>query len=99
MIVLLIIGGLFGTFLQWVRSLTSEEVKRIGGQTGGRTLFFGGLLFAVAGAGTLLGIERYLPVDTGYLLIALFMIVVAIPAFIYSWKEVLAARKGSETNR
>jgi sulfite exporter TauE/SafE len=96
MIMLVIIGGLFGKFLQWAHSLTAEEIKRIGGQTGGRTLFFGGLLFAAAGVGTLLGLERYLPVDTGYLLIGLFMIIVAIPAFVYSWKEVLAARKGGQ---
>jgi len=93
MIMLAAIGGLFGTFLRWTHSLSPEEIKRIGAQTGGRTLFFGGLLFGVAGIGTLLGLERYLPVDTGYLLIGLFMIIVAIPAFVHSWREVLAARK------
>jgi hypothetical protein len=93
MIMLVIIGGLFGVFLQWLHSLSVEEIKRIGSQTGGRTLFFGGLLFGVAGMATLLGVERYLPVDTGYLLIALFMIVVVIPAFVYSWKEVLEVRE------
>jgi len=49
-----IIGALFGTFLHWKRSLTAQEVKRIGAKTGGRTLFFGGLLFSVAGVLTLL---------------------------------------------
>jgi sulfite exporter TauE/SafE len=93
MIMLGAIGGLFGAFLRWVRSLTPEEIKRIGAQTGGRTLFFGGLLFSAAGVATLLGLERYLPVDTGYLLIGLFMLIVAVPAFVHSWKEVLAARK------
>lgn len=93
MIILVIIGGLFGTLLQRAHSLTMQEIKRIGAQTGGRTLFFGGLLFGAAGMAMLFGLERYLPVDTGYLLIGLFMITVAIPAFIYSSKEVLAARK------
>jgi mRNA-degrading endonuclease RelE of RelBE toxin-antitoxin system len=51
------------------------EIKRIGAQTGGRTLFFGGLLFGVAGSGILLGLERHLPVDTGYLLMGLFIII------------------------
>lgn len=93
MIMLGIIGGFFGTFLRWTHSLTPEEIKRIGAQTAGRTLFFGGLLFTVAGVGMLLGLERYLPVDYGYVLIGLFMIIVAIPALVYSWKEVLAAGK------
>jgi sulfite exporter TauE/SafE len=93
MIVLVLVGALFGASLRWTHALTEEEVKRIGSQTGGRTLFFGGLLFAVAGVVTLLGLTNHLPVDAGYLLIALFMIVVAVPAFVYSLKEVLAARK------
>jgi hypothetical protein len=93
MMMLGFIGGIFGTFLRWTHTLTPEEIKRIGAQTGGRTLFFGGLLFTLAGVGTLLGLERYLPVDYGYVLIGLFMVIVAIPAFVYSWKEVLAARK------
>jgi sulfite exporter TauE/SafE len=94
---LVLIGGLFGAFLHWSHSLTPDEIKRIGSQTGGRSLFFGGLLFAIAGLGIILGLERYLPMDTGYLLIGSFMIAVVIPAFVHSWKEVLAARKGPET--
>jgi len=95
MIMLGVIGGLFGSFLQWTHSLTPEEIKRIGAKTGGRTLFFGGLLFGIAGAAMLLGLERYLPVDTGYLLMGFFMIIVAIPSFAFSWREVLKNRKRS----
>jgi sulfite exporter TauE/SafE len=95
-IMLVIIGGLFGAFLHWSHSLTPEEIKRIGSQTGGRSLFFGGLLFGIAGLGMLLGMERYLPADTGYLLIGLFMIAVVIPAFVHSWREVLKARERKE---
>ena len=90
---LIIIGGLFGSALRLAHFLTAQEIKRIGAQTGGRTLFFGGLLFALAGALNLLNLEHYLPVDAGALLIGLFMVGVAVPAFIYSWKEVIAARK------
>jgi hypothetical protein len=93
MIVLVMVGALFGASLRWTHALTEQEVRRSGSQTGGRTLFFGGLLFAVAGIVTLLGLTRYLPVDAGYVLIGAFMIVVAVPAFVYSLKEVLAARK------
>lgn len=92
MIVLAAVGALFGASLRWSRSLTVEEVARIGTQTGGRTLLFGGLLFAAAGAATLLGLDRNLPVDTGYVLVGLFMILIAVPAFIYSLREVQQAR-------
>jgi len=95
MIVLALIGGLFGTFLQHSSFLTAREIKRLGAQTGGRTLFFGGLLFGVAGVSTLLGLDRYLPVEKGNMLIGLFMIGVAIPAFIYSLREVLHIRRRS----
>ncbi len=95
MITLAAVGALFGASLRWTHALTEAEIKRIGAQTGGRTLFFGGILFAAAGVFTLVGLDRSLPVDTGYALIGLFMIVVAIPAFVYSLKEVLAARRGA----
>jgi len=97
MIVLVVIGGLFGAFLQRASSFTTQEVRRLGAQTGGRTLFFGGLLFGLAGAAVLLGLERRLPVDLGYLLIGLFMIIVVVPAFVYSSREVIAIRKQANT--
>lgn len=93
MIMLVIIGYIFGASLRWTHMLSEQEIKRIGSQTGGRTLFFGGLLFALFGIVTLTGLDRNLPVDAGYVLIGLFMIVIAIPAFIYTLKEVLANRK------
>jgi hypothetical protein len=93
MIMLVLIGFLFGASLRWTHLLSEQEIKQIGAQTGGRTLFFGGLLFALFGVTTLLGLDRHLPVDAGYVLIGLFMIVIAVPAFIYTLKEVLAARK------
>jgi hypothetical protein len=93
MLTLIVIGGLFGSALRWLGSLTVEEVKRIGAQTGGRTLFFGGLLFGIAGVSVLWNVQHYLPIDPGTILIGLFVIGVAIPALVYSWKEVVAARK------
>ncbi len=99
MIMLVVIGFLFGASLRWTHLFSEQEIKRIGSQTGGRTLFFGGLLFALFGVATLLCLDRHLPVDAGYVLIGLFMIVIAVPAFVYTLKEVLRARKqpGSES--
>jgi sulfite exporter TauE/SafE len=93
MIMLIIIGGLFGTLLKRSGSFTAQEIKRIGARTGGRTLFFGGLLFGIAGIAALSGLNRYSPVDPGYFLIGLFMCFVAVPAFVYSSREVAAIRK------
>jgi hypothetical protein len=91
MIMLLMIGFVFGVSLRWTHRLTEEEIRRIGSQTGGRTLFFGGLLFGVFGVVTLLGLDRNLRLDAGYVLIGLFMVIVAVPAFIFSWREVRSA--------
>lgn len=93
MIILVILGAVFGTSLRWMHKLTEQEIGRIGSQTGGLTLFFGGILFGIAGIATLAGLDRYSPMDPGYVLIAVFVITVAIPAFLYSLKGILAARK------
>jgi uncharacterized membrane protein len=92
MIMLVALGALFGASLRWTHSLTQEEIKRIGAHTGGRTLFLGGLLFSLFGVVTLVGLDHYLPFDAGYLLIGLFMIAIALPAFVYSLREVRAMR-------
>jgi hypothetical protein len=92
-ITLVMVGALFGASLRWAHALSEQEIKRIGAQTGGRTLFFGGLLFGAAGIALLMGLDRYVPVDSGYMLIGLFMLTIAVPALVYSVKEVLAVRK------
>ncbi len=92
MIMLIVIGYIFGASMRWSHLFSEAEIKQIGAQTGGRTLFFGGILFGVFGIVTLLGWNRGLPIDVGYLLIGLFMLLVAVPALVYTLKEVLAAR-------
>jgi hypothetical protein len=92
MIMLLLVGFVFGVSMSRLHALSEAEIKRIGAKTGGRTLFFGGIMFLGFGLLTLMQWDRYLPFDSGYTLIALFMVIVAVPAFIYSWKEVRAAR-------
>jgi hypothetical protein len=86
-IVLALVGLAFGASLRANGSLSQDQIKRVGAQTGGRTLFFGGLLFMLFGFITLLGLDRSFPIDTGYVLIGLFMVLIAVPAFIFSWRE------------
>ncbi len=92
MIVLAVLGALFGTVLRLNRSLAEDQIARIGLATGSRTLLFGGLLFMVFGGGLLAGLGRYLPQQDDLVVIAAFTIGVALPAFVYSWREVMAAR-------
>ena len=92
MIMLVVIGAIFGASLRWTRALTEQEVRRVGAQTGGRTLFFGGLLFGAASLAVVARLDRFVPFDMGYLIIGLFTVTVVIPAFVYSWKEVLKMR-------
>ena len=92
MLVLLVMGALFGSVLRWAHSLTEQQVTRIGTETGARTLFYGGILFIVFGAATILRWTERIPMEEGYFLIILFMIGIAIPAFIYSYRRAVAAR-------
>ena len=98
MLVLMVLGTFFGAVLRWAKSMSEEEIARIGSETAARTLFYGGLLFVVFGGLTLRGWAKHLPVrvDEGFILIGLFMLVIAIPAFIYSWRQVRAAQRKAE---
>jgi sulfite exporter TauE/SafE len=92
MLVLALMGVLFGSFLRWARALSEQQITRIGTETGARTLFYGGLLFIIFGIGTMLGWAKRLPIEGDYFLIICFVVGIAAPAFIYSYRRVRAAR-------
>lgn len=98
MLVLVIVGALFGTFLRLVKSINEEQIKRIGIQTSGRTLFYGGLLFLLFGIGTFFGLEEILPVDAEHLLMGFFIFGIAVPAFIFAWRKVKTGPVGEGMN-
>ena len=93
MVTLVAVSFVVGASLRWTHLLTEGELKAIGGRTGGRSLFFGGFLFAAAGGiATLLGWDRYSPIDPAYLLVGAFLAFVVVPALAYSIHEVLGSR-------
>lgn len=93
MIMLIIVGALFGMSLKWIHALTESDIKKIGADTGGKTLFFGGVLFMIAGILTLFNIQIKLPFISDYTLISIFMLGVAIPAFVHSYRQVMKIKK------
>ncbi len=99
MIVLVLIGGTLDFLLRRVRRLTLKEIQQLGARTGGRTLLFGGVLFAVAGLFTLLDRGGHLPVETGKLLIGVFLVFIFVPVMGYSWWEVRAGRGPGKVRR
>ncbi len=91
MLTLAAIGAFFGSMLRWVRSLSERQIARIGHETGARTLFYGGFLFLLFGGAMWRGWDRLLPIQSDYLIIGVFLVGVAVPAFIYSWRRAVAA--------
>ena len=95
MIMQVAIGGVFGAFLHWFHSLDEQTIRQIGSLTSGRMLFFGGVLFSIAGIAALAGLARYSPIDPGYLLMMIFTFAVVIPSLLRSLSDVRAERKRS----
>ncbi len=93
MVTLVAVSVVVGASLRWTHLLTEQELTAIGAKTGGRSLFFGGFLFAVAGVATLLGWGRYSPVDPAYLVVGVFLVLVVVPALVFSVREVVGARR------
>jgi hypothetical protein len=95
-IMLVLIGGLFGRSLHLFRWMTPAQIRNIGTEVGARTLFFGGLFFAALGAAMRLGLLAWVPEkDLGYLTIALFMMVIVIPALVFSIRRARVESRGS----
>jgi hypothetical protein len=94
MLMLVLIGGLFGKSLYLFGSLTAEQIKTVGTEVGARTLFFGGLFFTGLGAAVRLGLTADIPDEyLGYLTIGSFMVLIVVPALIFSVRKARAARR------
>jgi hypothetical protein len=92
MLVLVLIGGLFGKSLRLLGSLTVEQVKNLGTELGARVLFFGGLFFAAVGVVVGLGLASGIPDEyLGYLTISAFTVFIVVPTLVFSIRKVKAA--------
>lgn len=86
------VGAAFAAGLRTLSGLSEDDVRRFGARVGATTLFAGGFLFIAGGLAMAAGVGRYLPVDTGYLVIVLFVVTVAIPVFINARRQIPAAK-------
>ncbi len=93
MIMLMVLGGMFGASLKLTKKFNVQEIQNIGLYTGSRTLLWGGVIFALGG---ILGLSPYgnrLPFDLGNALIVLVMVGVAIPVLFLAIRKVLICKK------
>ncbi len=88
LIVLIAIGSVFGGILQIAKKWGPERVQLFGTRAGARSLFYGGIIFIVAGVLFRTGIQNAIPLDFGNLIVLAFMIGVIVPVMIVTWKEV-----------
>ena len=88
LIVLLAIGSVFGGVLQIAKKWGPERVQLFGTRAGARSLFYGGIIFIIAGILFRTGIQDTIPLDFGNLIVLAFMIGVIIPVMIVTWREV-----------
>ena len=88
LIVLLAIGTLFGGVLQIAKRWGPERVQLFGTRAGARSLFYGGIIFIIAGVFFRAGIQNTIPLDFGNLIVLAFMIGVIVPIMIVTWREV-----------
>src|SRR5437870_4138075 len=91
LIVLLAIGSLFGGVLQIAKKWGPERIQTFGTRAGARSLFYGGIIFIIAGILFRTGIQDIIPLDFGNLIVLAFMIGVIIPVMIFTWREVKAS--------
>jgi len=91
LIVLLAIGSVFGGVLQIAKRWGPERVQLFGTRAGARSLFYGGIIFVIAGLLFRTGIQSTIPLDFGNLIVLAFMIGVIVPIMIITWREVKAS--------
>lgn len=96
LITLAFVGAAFPAGLRLISGLDEQDAQRFGARVGAMTLFAGGFLFTVGGVAIALGVDRYIPFNFGYVLIALLVVAVAIPAFVLTTRELKARSREAD---
>jgi ABC-type nickel/cobalt efflux system permease component RcnA len=98
MIMLMVLGGVFGASLKLTKRFNTEEIQAIGLHTGSMTLLWGGVIFASGGILGLSPYGKHLPFDLGNALIVLVMVGVALPVLFFSIRKVLLCQKSAPSH-
>lgn len=93
MVTLAAISMAFANGLKLMSGLDEDDVRRFGANVGATTLFGGGFVFMAGGLAIAAGLNRYLPIDIGYIVIAVMIFAVAIPAFVRAWRALPTAAR------
>ena len=96
MLMLAILGGVFGSALRTTGKFSAEEIKTIGSLTGSLTLLGGGIVFVLGGI-LESALKPLIPFDFGNALIFTMGVFVLIPVLSYSIWKVLNCRKEKGT--
>ncbi len=91
-VTLAVVGAASAFGLRVFAKLNESDARFFGARAGARMLFAGGILFAAAGIAMAAGAGRHLPATAGYLVMFLFVVAIAIPALVRTWRE-LAPRQ------
>ncbi|KGA93633.1 sulfite exporter TauE/SafE family protein [Leptospirillum ferriphilum] len=92
MLMLMLLGGIFGSALRVTRHFNEQEIRQIGFRTATLTLLLGGGIFFLGGIYSLMQLRAGHSRDIGNILIAMIMGGVALPVLAHSIWKVLHCR-------
>ena len=87
------VSAFFALSVRFFGGLNEHEAQRLGARVGAMTLLFGGFLFIAGGIAMVAGVGRYLPINTGYVVITLFVVAVVVPVFLYVLRDLASEPK------
>jgi len=99
LVVLMLVGLVFGGMLQIARRFGTERLRNFGMRVGARSLLFGGILFVASGIAYYFGAQNFIPADFGNLIVLVFMVVIIVPVMYYTWNETKNQPSSKEITR